>query len=282
MELLNSIFQAIIQGLTEFLPVSSSGHLALVQHFTNTSTETSATFFSAILHLGTLVAVFIQFRQTIGRLIIEFFKMIKDIFTGKFKLKEMNGERRMIIMLIISTLPLVVLLPVKDSYDKLVSNGGLIFLGVCFLLTTALLLISDKCVKGHKTAKDMKYRDSIAIGLSQAVATLPGISRSGATVSTSLICGLSKKTAVQYSFILGIPAILGAGLVEVKDAIEIGAPINWLPVIVGFFVSAIVGFFAIKMISWIIKTDKFKWFGYYTAVLGVITVGLGVYELIVK
>lgn len=281
MDILNAIFQAIIQGLTEFLPVSSSGHLALFGRLFG-SHEGGATFFTAVLHLGTLVAVFIAFRETISGLIMEFFRSIKDIFTGKFSFKNMNENRRMIVMLIISTLPLFVILPFKDKYDLAVAQGGMLLVGICFMVTAVLLFISDKCVKGTKTAKTMRYRDSVGIGVVQAIATLPGISRSGSTVATSLIFGLTKKTAVQYSFILGIPAILGAGVLEIKDAVELGMNIDWLPVVIGFVVAAVVGFFAIKLIAWLVKTDNFKWFGVYVALVGLFTIGVGVYDIFFK
>ncbi len=279
MSILSAILQAVVQGLTEFLPVSSSGHLTLVQHFTNVQPE-DATFLSAIMHLGTLVAVFIAFRKTILKLIIEFFTMLRDLFTGKFRIKGMNGYRRMILMLILSLVPLFIILPFKGYYDELVAQSNLIFLGGCFLLTSILLYISDRCVKGKKDEKSMKARDALIIGTAQGIAVLPGVSRSGSTVAASLICGLSKKFAVQFSFILGIPAILGAGLVEIKDAIEMQASIEWLPVLIGFIVSAITGLFAIKMVNWLIKSEKFRIFAYYTMILGVVVIGLGIYTLI--
>ncbi len=279
MSILSAFFQAIIQGLTEFLPVSSSGHLALVQHFTGVNPE-DATFLSAVMHLGTLVAVFIAFRKLIWNLIIEFMKLIKDIFVGKFSLKEMNEYRRMIVMLLVSLVPLFIILPFKNYYDVIVSKGNLAFLGLCFLITSILLYISDKCIKGTKTGKDMKYKDALSIGIMQGVSILPGISRSGSTVATSLICGLSKKFAIQFSFILGIPAILGGGLIEIKSAFETKANIEILPLIIGFIVSALTGLFAIKLIAWIIKSDKFRLFAYYTLVLGAITIGISIFEMI--
>jgi len=279
MSILSAFFQAIIQGLTEFLPVSSSGHLALVQHFTGVNPE-DATFLSAVMHLGTLVAVFIAFRKLIWNLIIEFMKLIKDIFIVKFSLKEMNEYRRMIVMLFVSLIPLLLVLPFKSYYDVIVSKGNLAFLGLCFLITSILLYISDKCIKGTKTAKDMKYKDALSIGIMQGVSILPGISRSGSTVATSLICGLSKKFAIQFSFILGIPAILGGGLIEIKSAFETKANIEILPLIIAFIVSALTGLFAIKLIAWIIKSDKFRLFAYYTLVLGAITIGISIFEMI--
>lgn len=281
MSILNAIIQAVIQGLTEFLPVSSSGHLALFQHFTDVSAE-EGTFLSVVLHLGTLVAVFIAFRKTIWGIILEFFRMLGDIFTGKFHWRGMNEYRRMLIMLIVATLPLFVILPVYQNYKVYLDSPNLFFLGICFILTSLLLYLSDRVVKGAKTGRDMRYRDAVAVGVTQCVATLPGISRSGSTVAASLLCGLSKKFAVQFSFILGIPAILGAGVLEISDAVSSQASIDWLPVIIGFLVAAVVGFLAIKMVAWLVKKDRFRIFAYYTLAVGAVTIGTGIYETFLR
>ena len=152
MGIINAIFQAIIQGLTEFIPVSSSGHLSLYQHFTGNSGE-GALFFSAILHLGTLVAVFVAFRKTIWDMIKELGVMIKDIFTGKFTLKNMNPPRRMIVMIIVSCFCLVPFLPFKGWFEGIAEDSSIFAEGLCFLYTSAILFMSDRCVKGKKLIK---------------------------------------------------------------------------------------------------------------------------------
>ena len=285
MTIWEALLQAVIQGLTEFLPVSSSGHLALAQHFLETSTETNA-LFSVILHLGTLVAVFVAFRQTIGQLFLEFFRMIRDMVTGKFHWKEMNEYRRMIWMLAAALVPLVCLLPFYGKISDLVGNPNLVFLGICFVCTSILLYLADRCVKGDRTGKDMRLRDALAIGVMQCVATLPGVSRSGSTTSASLLCGLSKKYALQFSCIRGLPAILGAGILEAKDVLTDPAS-AWstemlLPAVIGFVVAAVVGFLAIKMVAWLIRNDRFRIFAYYTLAVGAVTMGIGIYEMIVR
>lgn len=274
------ILQAIVQGLTEFLPVSSSGHLALVQHFTNVSPE-EGTLLSVVMHLGTLVAVFIAFRKTIWGLIMEVFRTIGDIFTGKFHWKGMSEYRRMLIMLVVSTIPLMILMPFYGKLKTVIDKPNLCLLGLCFIVTSVLLYLADRVVKGKKTGASMRYTDAIAVGITQCVATLPGISRSGSTVATSLLCGLSKKFAVQFSFILGIPAILGAGVMEAKDVFTSQQPIEVLPLVLGFAISGLVGFFAIKMVAWLIKSDRFRVFAYYTMALGAVVLGIGIYELFV-
>ena len=277
MSIFNAVIQAIIQGLTEFLPVSSSGHLSLYQHFTGSSGE-GALLFSAVLHLGTLVAVFLAFRKTIIALIKEFGSLIKDVFTGKFKWKQMNGERRMIMMIIISTLCLIPFMFFKSWFEGISEDGGIFAEGLCFLYTAGILFMSDRCVKGKKTPKDIKTKDAVTVGFFQGVALLPGVSRSGSTISSGLFCGFTRETAVQYSFVLGIPAILGGCLLEIKDAVETKAGVEILPCIVGFIVAAFVGVCAIKLVDWLVKSDKFKVFGYYTLVLGVIVIVISIIE----
>ena len=278
MNIFEAIMQGIIQGLTEFLPVSSSGHLSLYQHFTGNSGE-GALLFSAVLHLGTLVAVFTAFRKTIWELIKELGFMIKDIFTGKFKWKEMNPPRRAIIMMIISLLMLIPFYIFKDFFEGVSEDSDIIVEGICFLYTATILFFSDRCVKGNKKFGDITVKNAVTVGAFQGVALLPGVSRSGSTISGGLFCGFERETAVQYSFILGIPAILGGCLLQGKDAVDQKAmdiePLNFA---VGFIVSAIVGICAIKMVNWLVKSDKFKIFAVYTLILGVVVIGIGIFE----
>ena len=278
MNIFEAIMQGIIQGLTEFLPVSSSGHLSLYQHFTGNSGE-GALLFSAVLHLGTLAAVFTAFRKTIWELIKELGFMIKDIFTGKFKWKEMNPPRRAIIMMIISLLMLIPFYIFKDFFEGVSEDSDIIVEGICFLYTATILFLSDRCVKGNKKFGDITVKNAVTVGAFQGVALLPGVSRSGSTISGGLFCGFERETAVQYSFILGIPAILGGCLLQVKDAVDQKAmdiePLNFA---VGFIVSAIVGICAIKMVNWLVKSDKFKIFAVYTLILGVVVIGIGIFE----
>lgn len=277
MEYISIIIQGIIQGLTEFLPVSSSGHLSVVQHFLGEQQET-ALLVSIVLHLGTLVAVFIAFGRDILGLIKEFFLTIKDIFTGKFKWSEMNDSRRMLFMVIIATILLIPVYFVKDFFTCMEGDSDIIFEGCAFLFTAMLLFMSDACVKGLKTGKDMKVRDAIAVGMFQCIALFPGVSRSGSTITSGLFCGLTRETAVKFSFILGIPAILGGSVMEIKDAVEGGTDINLPLLAVGFAVSAVVGILAIKLVKLITKKNKFKIFGVYLLLLGILCVFAGVYE----
>lgn len=270
------IIQGIIQGLTEFLPVSSSGHLSVAQHFMNIGDE--SLIISIVLHLGTLAAVFAAFWGTIWGMIKEFFLTIRDIFTGKFSWRNMNDNRRMMFMVIIATLVLVPVYFFKDFFTSVEGDGDIIFEGCAFVFTAILLFLSDACVKGYKTGKDMTVKDAITVGMFQCVALFPGVSRSGSTVTAGLFCGLTRETAVTYSFILGIPAILGGSVLEIKDAVSSGVQLDIVPLLIGFLTAAIVGFLSIKLVKLIIKHDKFKIFGIYTLILGLLCVGYGIFE----
>ena len=272
MTIFDAIIQAIIQGLSEFLPVSSSGHLKLYQTITGQSVE-EGTFLLVILHLGTLVAVCIAFRETIWALLKEFFAMVKDIFTGKFKWKTMNPERRMLVMLFISLVLLVPFYLIKDVFE----NISLPVLGLCFLFTSVILFLASRIRNTKKTAGDITVKDAVVIGLFQCAALFPGVSRSGSTISGGLFSGLEKETAVRYSFVLGIPAILGGCLVELKDALEGTIQVNYGAAAVGFVVAAIVGILAIKLVQWLIRSDNFIVFSIYTFIVSLFTFGYWIF-----
>ena len=276
MTILDGVLQGVIQGLTEFLPVSSDGHLAVFQHLFGLSGE-NALFFTVMLHVGTLIAVFIAFYKTIWKMIVEAFKMIGDIFTGKFQYKESNEERKGVIMVLVTLIPLLAFYFVKDYFTMLSEDADIIVEGFCFLFTGTLLFLADKCVKGKKTAKDMTVREGLRIGFFQGFAALPGVSRSGSTISIGLLSGFSREFMVEFSFIMGIPAILGASLFEFLDALKTGVEFT-MPLFVGVITAAFVGLLAIKLLTWLVKTDRFGIFAYYTLILGVIVLVIGIVE----
>lgn len=266
MTILDAIIQAIIQGLTEFLPVSSSGHLKLYQLITGQSVE-EGTFLLVILHLGTLVAVCVAFWDTIWALIKEFFVMIGDIFRGKFKWSTMNPERRMIIMLVISLVLLVPFYLIKDIFE----NVPVPVLGLCFLVTSVELFFASRIRDTKKTAGDITVLDAVVIGLFQCLALFPGVSRSGSTISGGLFRGLEKETAVRYSFVLGIPAILGGCLSELLDLTSGSISVNIPAACIGFVVAAVVGVLAINLVKWLIRSDNFIVFSIYTLIISSVT-----------
>ncbi|MBQ6413820.1 MAG: undecaprenyl-diphosphate phosphatase [Ruminococcus sp.] len=301
MTIIEAIIQGAVQGLTEFLPVSSSGHLTITQHILGIDMEGGNLFFNVMLHIGTLVAVIAFYHKLIWRLIKAFFSMIGDIFTGKFKWKELSDDKRMVIMVIIGLVPLFLLfLPVpgtgmklKDFVESFNTDKYFIVVGICLLLTSLLLFIGNRCSRsavplkhakngGEAGRTSMNVLDAIVIGITQCFATLPGLSRSGSTLSAGQMRGLNKQTALDYTFILGTPAIVAAALLEGKDALEAGTAQltdNILPIIIGMVVSAVVGYLAIALFKWLLKTDKMIIFIIYTAIVGIAVIVISVMEM---
>ena len=281
MTILEAILQGIVQGLTEFLPVSSSGHLSLFQHFFGLDGENAVTM-TIILHLGTLVAVFVAFWDKIKKLILEAFRLLGDLFTGKFKWKEMNPERRMIMMIIVSILPLFGFYIFKDFFDNLASDEDIIVEGFAFLYTSALLFCSTRAKKDNiYTAGETTVKNALIIGAFQGVALTPGISRSGSTICSALFTGMKREDAVEYSFILGIPVILAGAFVKLFDLTDSAAEelkANLVPLAVSFVISAIAGYLAIRLIKAMVVNDKFRIFAWYTLVLGIAVISMGLYE----
>lgn len=254
----------LVQGLTEFLPVSSSGHLLLMQKVFGV-TE-GAMFFTVMLHLATLVAVFIVYWPTLVELIKKPFQ-------------------KTVLLLIIATLPAVVIaLLMKvfaplDAFYTAAEEGQ--YLGFGFLITSILLLVSDNIhltrvdengekvpYKGKKF-KNMQVKDALVIGCMQGVGVLPGISRSGSTISGALFSGVSRKAAADFSFLMSIPAIIGGAVFEKPEAIETGlAGLHWTVLVAGMLVAGMTGYFAIKVMISAIKKKKLFGFAIYTAVLG--------------
>lgn len=300
MTIVEAIIQGVVQGLTEFLPVSSSGHLTITQHVLGLDLEGGNLFFNVMLHIGTLVAVVAFYHKLIWRLIKAFFSMIGDIFTGKFRWKELSDDKRMVIMVIIGLLPLALLfLPVpgtgmklKDFVESFNTSKYFIVVGICLLLTSILLFIGNRCsrsdvpmkhAKGGETGRtSMNVVDALVVGLTQCFATLPGLSRSGSTLSVGQMRGLNKQTALDYTFILGTPAIIAAAVLEGKDALESGMDAisaDIVPIIVGMVVSAVVGYLAIALFKWLLKTDKMIIFIIYTAIIGIAVIVISILEM---
>lgn len=277
MNILNAIIQGIIQGLTEFLPVSSSGHLAVFQYFFG-GTDDNGLLFDIVLHLGTLVATCIAFRKRIWALILEVGRIFRDIFTGKFFKVKMDGNRREIIMMIISLLVLIPFAPFKDFIEK--AGNYPVLLGFLFIYTSIILFISDRCKKSNIDREHIMPKHALIIGAFQGVALLPGVSRSGSTICSALFCGFKRNLAVEYSFILGIPTILASCILEIAEyaqAFHAGTAeaIDVPSYVVGFIVSGVVGLLAIKMVNWVVNSNKFIIFSVYTFILGLVVIIAG-------
>lgn len=269
MSLLSAIFLGLVQGITEFLPISSSGHLAIAQQLLNSSVGAEVPgFFDVLLHLGTLFAVFAAYWEDIKEMVVELFCGVRDLARHSTP-TPVPPARRMILLIIVATLPLFVIVPFEDRIEAL--SGNLYFVALALIATGFLLFISDRVPKGRKTAKNATLKDAIAVGIGQAIATCPGISRSGTTITVGCLVGYERSFAVRFSFLMSIPAILGANILSLKDAME---TVIWadLPVyLVGVVVAAASGYACIRLLKMIAAKGKFGAFAYYCWAVGLVT-----------
>ncbi len=285
MSLLQAILMGIIQGLTEFLPVSSSGHLAIFKNVFHVNTDMKMAF-DILLHVGTLIAVFIIYWADIKKMVVEGVKIVIDccanigalisntFFGGDKRYRKIvsGSYRKFVVLVLVSTIPTGIIgFLGKDLVEK--AGENMLIIGVCLLITACLLMIADRTVSGKKTPKNITYKNAAAIGVAQGIATLPGISRSGTTITACLLSGFDKRFAVKYSFIMSIPAILGAAILDVKDLAseslsggEIGC------YIAGMIVAAVVGFICIKFVLVLVRNRKFKYFGIYCIIMGLLAI----------
>ena len=274
MSLLSSILLGLIQGLTEFLPISSSGHLAIAEHFLGQAgVPATPDFFDVLLHLGTLVAVFVAYWQDIREMVVELIDGIRDLARGTTP-NPIPPARRLILLIIVATLPLFAILPIKKQIEGLSDN--IYFVAGALIVTGFLLFASDRVKKGRKTEKTATLVDVLLVGVAQAIATCPGISRSGTTITAGCFVGFDRKFAVRFSFLMSIPAILGANILTLKDAItEGGIVVSDIPVyLVGVAVAAVVGYACIRLLKMIADKGKFGWFAYYCWAAGLIVLAL--------
>ncbi|MBQ3229961.1 MAG: undecaprenyl-diphosphate phosphatase [Clostridia bacterium] len=268
MSVLEAIIYGIIQGIAEFLPISSTGHLALAQNFFGTETENGFTF-NIALHLATLVSVCVVYRADILMLIKGCFSLIKKLFTGKLKQGLDKGER-LFLMLVIATLPLV---PVKllGLDDAVKALSGISWaIGALLVFNGIMLFVSDRLPKKDFTTENGGFLRPLGVGAVQAlIGVMPGISRSGSTITGGRIFGFSREEAVRFSFLMSIPAILGACVFELPAMFSEGFDAGMLvPVLAGAVTAAVVGFFAIKLLQYLSKNKSFTVFAIYSVIVG--------------
>ena len=269
MSLLSAILLGLIQGVTEFLPISSSGHLAIAENLLHMSGSSEVPgFFDVLLHLGTLVAVFIAYWSDIREMVIELFYGVRDL-AQRSTPTPAPPARRLILLIIVGTLPLFAVLPIKDAVESL--SGNMYFVAGALLVTGCLLFARDRVRPGRKTEKSATLLDVLLVGVAQAIATCPGISRSGTTITAGCFVGFDRRFAVRYSFLMSIPAILGANILSLKDAVT---DIIWADVpvyLVGVAVAAAVGYVCIRLLKMIADKGKFGFFAYYCWAVGIVT-----------
>ena len=280
MELLKAIFLGFIQGVAEFLPISSSGHLAIFKNVLGFDTDTGL-LFDVLLHLGTLAAVFVVFWKDIWELVKEGFAIIgqffKSLFGCLFKKQKWQPVvttpyRRFVMMVLVSTIPTGIMGILLEGAIN-AASATLIVPGILLLLNGVQLLISDRLPDGKLTEADAPYGKAAIVGIAQGVATFPGISRSGTTITACLACGFKREFAVKYSFIMSIPAILGALVLELLDfSPEMLSGTDMVNYLAGTLVSAVVGYVCIKTMLVVVRGKKFKYFAYYCFAMGAFAV----------
>lgn len=274
---LSAVLMGILQGVAEFLPISSSGHLALFQHFFGVENfEETQLFFSVMLHFGTFISVCIYYFQDVLEMICEFFLMLRDLFTpgGRRSTRNPPPARRLVLLVIIATLPLFLVLPIKGFVEE--ATQSVIFVSCALLVTGFLLFFSDRLARGRKGEKTALLLDAVFVGVAQGFGTLPGISRSGITISAGLMRGFSRTFAVRFSFLMSLPAVLGATILELKDALEVGiAPELIGMCAVGMLISCVVGYFAIRLVNLLASKGKFGAFAWYCWLVGVVSLVAG-------
>ncbi len=277
MSVIESVFLGLIQGLTEFLPISSSGHLVIFQTILKIDTDSADLMFDSILHIGTLFAVFIAFWQQIQDIFTEIALSSKQILTGKFHYKSINSRQKFIFFLFISLTPLLIVFPIKDSIERTYSS--LLITGIALLITSILLLLCDKTVEGNTSEENITIKQALIIGITQAFAVVPGLSRSGATITAGIMCGFNRKLAVQYSFLLSIPTIITGSLLKILEAISEGSFDSSLliPYLAGMTTAAISGYASLKLLQYLLKTKKFIIFSIYCFAAGLFSI---IYSLV--
>ncbi|MEA4824033.1 MAG: undecaprenyl-diphosphate phosphatase [Clostridiaceae bacterium] len=262
----------IVQGLTEFLPISSSGHLVLLQNFLGADIEHDYVLFDVLLHFGTLISVFLCFWPDIRDMIVEFFRLLGDLFRGKPDLNK-TPARRMMIMVVLATIPMVVVPLVDDRIEALFASPFLV--GVMLFVTAIILYIVDRARNGKKTAATASWKDALIVGCLQLIALIPGISRSGTTIMGCSVRGFKRDFSVKFAFLMSIPVILGANIFTIKDALAEGIDTAMiLPYIIGVLCAALAGIAAISMVRFIANRKSFRPFSIYCVCAGALAIVL--------
>jgi len=267
---LMSAVLGFVQGVAEFLPISSSGHLTLLQHFFGMPEADN--LFNVLLHFATLLAVCIYYVEDVVEMVAEFFLGIRDLFSRRSSMGNPPEARRMVLLIIVGTLPLFVVLLIKDRVEAL--GNSPVFVSCALLVTGCILFLSDRMSGGRKTVRNATLKDVFLVGVAQGFATVPGLSRSGCTISAGMAVGFQRKFAVRYSFLMSLPAVLGATILEVKDVAEMqgSLPEGMLPkYLLGMVIAGVVGYFSIRLVNLLASKGKFGSFAYYCWAAGLIS-----------
>ena len=280
MSLWKAILLGLIQGITEFLPVSSSGHLTIFQYIFKVNTDTGM-LFEVMLHLGTLISVCIVFWKDIRKLFIEGIHILVDAFVNlkikftksdeKYRRIVTNAYRKFVLLILATSVPTALIGLILNNVMEAATNS-LLVPGICLIINAIILLVVGSLPGGKKKVKKTSYKEAAVIGVAQGLAVLPGISRSGSTISACLGLGFDRSFAVKYSFIASLPAIIGANLLELRhfgEAVSSGGEILYY--VVGMIVAGIAGYICIRIMMRVVSEKKFSYFAYYCAIVGVIS-----------
>lgn len=272
-----AVILGLLQGLAEFLPISSSGHLALAQDLFHVNPD-KVLLFAVLLHLGTLIAVFVVYWKDIWELIVELCVTIKDLCTGKGLRLEERPVRKLGVMIIVATIPTAVIgLLLQDFFSGLYNS--MVAVGIGFLITGVLMFLAEKMGSANRDIRKMNCRNALFIGILQGIAIYPGISRSGSTLVGGLTTGLKREFAVKFAFLISIPSILGSVVLEAPNALKESTDMTLLgPIAVGMLVAAVSGYVAIKTMIRIVSNKKLSYFSYYVWILGLCTIGYGLFS----
>lgn len=263
MSWVQALILGIVQGLTEFLPVSSSGHLEIGHVLLGTSGEENLTF-AVIVHAATVLST-----------LVVLWREVAQLFRGTFTTMQWNAEKDYVAKILVSMIPVFIVgVFFKDTVESFFGNG-LLLVGVCLLVTAALLALSEWLQKKRQeTGHEVEYKDAIIIGIAQACAVLPGLSRSGTTIATGLLCGVKKESVAQFSFLMVLIPILGEAFFDLLDLLqgEVVSDLGILPAMVGFVAAFVTGCFACRFMIEIVRRQRLVWFAIYCAIVGSIAI----------
>ena len=258
-----ALILGIVQGLTEFLPVSSSGHLEIGQALLGTSGDENLTF-AIIVHVATVLST-----------LVILWREVEKLFKGTFTTLQWNTEKDYVAKILVSMIPVFIVgMFFKDQVEAFFGNG-LLLVGICLLVTALLLALSEWLQKRRQNAgHEVTYRDAVIIGIAQACAVLPGLSRSGTTIATGLLCGVKKESVAQFSFLMVLIPILGEAFLDLIDLLkgEFVSDLGLVPAIVGFLAAFATGCFACRFMIEIVRRQRLVWFALYCAIVGTATI----------
>lgn len=268
MSFLTAALLGLVQGITEFLPISSSGHLALLQNFFHI--DEADVLFDVLLHLGTLVAVCMAYRRDIAGAARGALGLV-GIGKDRGRTNRRNLERRRLaLLLLLGTLPLLLAFPLKNLVMGLYEKPVLV--SVLLMVNGGMLFLADRLARGGRLLQDTRFFHALLVGLGQVLAVVPGISRSGATISAGLLCGFRRSFAVRFSFLLSVPAVLGATLVSFVDAVQAGVSLGALPMyLCGMLTAMVAGYFSIRLLRYVAAQSNFGGFAYYCWGAGIVS-----------